>query len=45
MSPLPSWAWWVVGVAGALGLFVLALPWLVRPGLRLLRLSARAQFQ
>jgi 1-acyl-sn-glycerol-3-phosphate acyltransferase len=33
---MPSWAWWLVGVAAALGALVVALPWLVGPLLRIL---------
>jgi 1-acyl-sn-glycerol-3-phosphate acyltransferase len=31
MPLLPSWAWWLAGVAMLVALFVAALPWLVRP--------------
>jgi 1-acyl-sn-glycerol-3-phosphate acyltransferase len=33
---MPSWAWWPIGLALGLALFVAALPWLVRPLFRLL---------
>src|SRR5262245_45145117 len=33
---MPSWAWWLIGVAAMVAAFVAALPWITRPLFRLL---------